>query len=259
MARVDAVADELLADAWPAQIVERVGRWRFRWTAGVTRRANSVLAVGNGELDDLIDRADDFYSSRGAPTRFQVSTAAAPTALTGVLAARGYESTARTLVAAAAAADVCTATAAGDFPAADMSASPSDEWLAVYSSVEARDASPAALTTIRHVLLAPRLETAFASVVGDGVVSVGQLVIDRTNACVQCMTTRPDARCAGAATAVLHHLARHAAANGVTTLWLAVMADNVPARRLYTRASFTTSHEYCYYERSVTPTHSSST
>jgi len=245
---VDGVVDELLADAWPARLVERVGRWRYRWTDGVTRRANSVLAVGDGALDELIARAEDFYQAFNAPTRFQVSAAAAPSTLARLLVERGLEPTARTLVAGAATADVVAATTVGEFPSAELTTSPSDRWLAVYSSVEARNASPATLATIRHVLLSPRLETAFASVVRDGVVGVGQLVIDRSNACVQCMTTRADARSTGVATAVLHHLARLAAAHGASTLWLAVMADNMPARGLYERAGFAISHEYCYYE-----------
>ncbi|MGH9113708.1 MAG: hypothetical protein ACRDZN_15630 [Acidimicrobiales bacterium] len=62
------VVDELMANAWPPQVVESVGSWRYRWASGVTRRANSVLAIGEaGDVDELIARARAVLQVPGCP------------------------------------------------------------------------------------------------------------------------------------------------------------------------------------------------
>lgn len=91
--------DELMANAWRPMVVETYGGWRYRWADGVTRRANSALALNSdSSVSDLVDRAEAFYAERGAPAMIQVSTASAPQGLVAHLHARGYRSTARTLV-----------------------------------------------------------------------------------------------------------------------------------------------------------------
>jgi predicted GNAT family acetyltransferase len=63
------------------------------------------------------------------------------------------------------------------------------------------------------------------------------------------MGTRPEARRRGAATAVLHGLARWAAAQGCPHLYLQVETDNDAARTLYARAGFTDAYGYHYRTR----------
>lgn len=77
-----ALLDELMANAWRPLTEEVRGGWRFRWTQGVTRRANSVLAIGTAEpAEDLVAHAEDFYGQRDATTLVQVTTASAPRGL----------------------------------------------------------------------------------------------------------------------------------------------------------------------------------
>jgi N-acetylglutamate synthase len=64
------------------------------------------------------------------------------------------------------------------------------------------------------------------------------------------MATLPRARGAGAATRVLAALARWAANQGATQLYLQVERDNTAARRLYERAGFT---ELCRYHYRTGP------
>ena len=52
---------------------------------------------------------------------------------------------------------------------------------------------------------------------------------------VMILGTHPRARRRGLAAALLHHGARHWAASGVTRAFLEVRADNLPAKRLYTK------------------------
>ena len=91
------ILDELMANAWPPVVVEDHAGWRFRWAQGVTRRANSVLAVGaDDSVPALVAKAERFYERRRATTTFLVSAASAPPSLVDHLARHGYESSART-------------------------------------------------------------------------------------------------------------------------------------------------------------------
>jgi ribosomal protein S18 acetylase RimI-like enzyme len=243
------ILDELIANAWPAQIdVEHEG-WRFRWTSGVSRRANSVLAVGSDELvPELVAEAEEFYRRRDCPPRFQVSTASAPDRLAAYLAARGYIAEAPTLVERAATDEVIDRTGAGawEICATDR---PSDDWFDAYWAMESsRGRSAADARIYREVLLRPPAPTRFVAASDDHEVhSVGQTVIDRGFAGVQCVATHPARRRLGAAFSVLHHLAVESSARGAHEMYLAVMADNGGARRMYEGAGFAVDHEYRYF------------
>jgi len=242
------VLDELMANAWRPLMEETRGGWRYRWADGVTRRANSVLALGAEETFELlVDHAEAFYRQRCAPTLIQVSTASAPQDLAGYLKARGYRSSALTLVQGAATLDVVDSSQ----PAIEIeiSESTTDEWFRVYWSVEAvRGRRDPDMVVFRNALLFPSLPTVFATArSGSAVAGVGQLVIERGWGGVQCMATDPDHRGQGIARAVLRGLAEEAIRRGVRQMYLAVMADNDAAVALYDKAGFRTAHEYSYF------------
>jgi N-acetylglutamate synthase len=242
--------DELMADAWPPIVEERFGGWRFRWADGVTRRANSVLAVRTDEhIADLVDRAEAFHAQRGAPTLILVSSASAPPGLAAHLRARRYRSTARTLMEVATTTDVAHRARSIDGIETEITGTPTDDWFGAYWSVEAeRGRSDADMVVCRDVLLAPRRPAAFASArCGSEVVGVGQLVMGRGWGGIQCMATAAGHRGRGVARSVLHGLAQVAAGRGIGWLYLAAMADNDAATALYGRAGFRVVHEYCYF------------
>lgn len=242
-----ALLDELMANAWPAEVTEFAQDWRLRWTRGLSRRANSALAVDGDDVPSLVGRVEEFYRARHAPPMFQVSTASSSTELAPYLERRGYTASARTLVAVADTAAV----AAPIRPLRDgdvvMSTTPADAWFDTYWSVSRASAGDAARAVCRDVLLAPPLEMAFATVMIAGAVAgVGQVVFEGEHAGVQCMATRPSQRRQGVGSVVLGALAQHSQARGVETMYLAVMAENAAARALYERSAFAAVHEYWY-------------
>jgi ribosomal protein S18 acetylase RimI-like enzyme len=241
--------DEFMANAWRPAVVETYGGWRYRWAGGVTRRANSALALGaNGSVAELVARAEAFYGKRAAPTLIQVTTASAPPSLVAHLQARGYRSTARTLVEKAATRDVVDRTRPSAYEI-EITEGPTDEWFDMYWSVEAtRGRYDTDKAVCRTVLLASGLPTAFAAARrGSEVVGVGQLVIERGWGGVQCMVTDPSHRRRGVAKAVLGGLAEEALRREVEHMYLAVMADNDAATSLYERSGFEVVHEYSYF------------
>lgn len=244
------VLDELMANAWQPIVVETYGGWRYRWAEGVTRRANSALARPTGPKDDvseLVDRAEAFYAERSSPTLIQVSTASAPRGLVPVLQARGYHSTARTLVEKAATQDVVDRTAP-TIPT-EVAEVPSDDWLGSYWSVESiRARGGNDLAVYRDFLLKPGLPAAFVTArQGSKVVGVGQVVFERGWGGVQCMATDSGCRRQGVAKAVLNALAKEALRREARQIYLAVMASNRAAVALYGGAGFVAVHEYEYF------------
>ena len=247
-----ALLDELMANAWPPALDERHDGWRFRWADGVTRRANSVLAVGGGDrLVELVGLAEGFYRSRGAAVLFQVSIASAAPSLGDHLTERGYRSAARTLVAQAATRDVVGRTERATNWSIEVTDHPTDAWFDAYWAVEStRGRSPGDAAICRDVLLAPRHPTVFVAVrEGSDVIAVGQIVTEEGWAGMQCMATHPGHRRRGAASAVLHQLALEALDREVEQMYLAVMADNQAALALYHRANFNVTHDYSYFAR----------
>jgi GNAT superfamily N-acetyltransferase len=249
--------DELIADAWPPAVTERLGDWRLRWAWGLTRRANSVLTSGDPgcSLQKAVNLSEDFYTTYGQPARFQLGHASAPPTLAKTLEERGYRPDAPTLVQAASASTVTTMKASDDWDIT-LSDHPQQEWFAAYwsASGEPVDGAELQLTQERHrsTLLRPATDTVFVHAVRDGVVGgIGQGVAQSPWAGVQCMATVPDQRRRGAASAVLRAIGQWAQSKAIPSLYLGVMQNNDAARRLYARAGFTEVGGYVYW---VAPT-----
>jgi N-acetylglutamate synthase len=241
--------EELAANAWPAEIVQHVGGWRFRRDAASARRANSVWPNsddGTLTLEAKLALAEEFYARHGGIPRFQMCPASVPADLDDVLAAHGYTIDAPTAVQTA---PLEPLTACTPRLAVKLAAAPSDEWFAVYCEGEhARTPEDAAAR--RSILHRIGPEAVYAAVRSEtGVAAVGMGVIEREHLGIFGMVTRPEHRRRGAATSVLAALARAAAARGAYRAYLQVMEDNAPALALYASLGFSTLYRYHYRER----------
>jgi ribosomal protein S18 acetylase RimI-like enzyme len=246
-----AILDQLIANAWPAAELEMRGGWRFRWTSGVTRRANSVLPVGNAaRLEELVEFGEEYYRRRGGVARFQVSAASAPEGLDRYLLGRGYVPDTRTFVMTAEVERLIYSTAPGVW-ATTTSDVVTDPWFECYwtSDPSQRLGSEHARICRETLLMATAPSEFVLLEEGADAVAVGQVVIEGTWGGLQCIATVESHRRRGAAVAVLHRLASAARATGAERCYLAVTADNVPALGLYRRCGFGVAHEYTYYVR----------
>jgi hypothetical protein len=59
--------------AWPALELDTLGGWLLRGGCGITKRANSVLALGDParRVGAAIAAAEQWYAARSLPPRFQ--------------------------------------------------------------------------------------------------------------------------------------------------------------------------------------------
>ena len=134
--------EEIAANAVAAEVTQMVGGWLLRAWPGVPfRRANAVLPIRGdaSDLDARIALVEDFYHRRELPVRYQMQLVAAPPELDGVLAARGYEVEATSLVQTADARAVAAATSGDDALEVTLVEAVDESWLAANADAHGTD------------------------------------------------------------------------------------------------------------------------
>ncbi|MEV8230164.1 GNAT family N-acetyltransferase [Streptomyces sp. NPDC079167] len=234
------------ARAWEPVESELLGDWRLRAAGGFTRRANSVLPLGDPGLPigEALGRVRRWYGERGLPAYVQTATGAEGTqeALCADLEEHGWRREVTAEVRIAALAPVGDLDA--DISAVRLVRAPDEAWLSRYQRFE----TPGA-----HVLkvLGSGPSVWFASVPDEGPAGVpaaiGRCVVDGRWAGFMAVEVGPEHRRRGLATAVMTALARTALDEGASAAWLQVEADNEGARALYDGMGFATHHSYHHF------------
>ncbi|EFL34650.1 acetyltransferase [Streptomyces viridochromogenes DSM 40736] len=231
------------ARAWRPVESERLGEWELRAASGFTRRANSVLPLGDPgvPLDEALGAVRRWYDDRGLPAYVQTATGAEGTQelLCAELEARGWvrEVTAEMWIGPLA-------------PVADraepsgvvLSRDADEAWLARY---QRKGVSEVALR-----VLGSGPSVWFATVpgaAGAAPAAVGRCVVDGRWAGFAAVEVDPALRRQGLGTAVMAALARQALDEGASAAWLQVEDENEGARALYAGLGFAAHHAYHHY------------
>jgi ribosomal protein S18 acetylase RimI-like enzyme len=243
-----ALIEELAANAVPPAVAQELDGWRLRYNAGVTRRANSVYAAREGTslgFEDRIAAAEAFYSRRSLPARFQLCPASRPGDLDDMLGARGYSTTAPTLVQTGPLSNMLRlAVGMGQ-----VSEQFDEAWLAAYVEGEG-ERDPAKIAARREMLQRTGPPAGFAATALDGrLVAVAFGVVERGWLGVFSVATSPAFRGRGFAAATLGELAAWAQGYGAARAYLQVLSTNEPALRLYGKLGFATRYQYWYREK----------
>ncbi|TJZ45273.1 GNAT family N-acetyltransferase [Streptomyces piniterrae] len=237
---------EVAARGWPALETEHLGDWTLRASGGFTRRANSVLPLGDPgvPLDAALERITRWYGERGLPALITVATGRADTGeqLAAELDARGWSAERHTSVRIAALAPLADTEA--DTTAVTLSRAPDTDWLGMYNRTGAP--TPDALK-----VLTGGPSVWFATVPSTGPhtgrpAAIGRVVVDGRWAGFSAIEVDPAQRRRGLATLVMAALAERALQEGASAAYLQVEDDNGGARELYDRLGFTEHHGYHY-------------
>ncbi|MFE0171466.1 GNAT family N-acetyltransferase [Streptomyces sp. NPDC059002] len=232
------------ARAWQPVESERLGDWELRAASGFTRRANSVLPLGDPGLPlaEALTRVRDWYAARELPAYIQTATGAEGTQemLCAELEAHGWgrEVSARLHIGGLAPVGDLDA----DVTGVELSRSCDEAWLRRYK----RFGVPGPHV---HKVLASGPSVWFASVPGsDGSpAAIGRCVVDGRWAGFMAVEVDPAYRRRGLATAVMTALSRQALSEGASAAWLQVEDDNDGARALYDGMGFAAHHAYHHY------------
>ncbi len=231
----------IAARAWPPVESEWLGEWQLRAAAGFTRRANSVLPLGDPGLPlvDALSAVRRWYGARGLPAFVQTATGAEGTQerLCAELEHRGWVREVSAEVWTGALAPVADlAEGAGVVLSRDAD----EAWLARY---QRKGVSEVALR-----VLGGGPSVWFATVPGaDSPAAIGRCVVDGRWASFAAVEVDPAQRRRGLATAVMAALARRALDEGASAAWLQVETENAGARALYAGMGFSAHHAYHHY------------
>ncbi|WP_405882283.1 GNAT family N-acetyltransferase [Streptomyces sp. NBC_01136] len=245
------------ARAWQPVESERLGEWELRAASGFTRRANSVLPLGDPgvPLDEALTYVRDWYAARDLPAYVQTATGAEGTQelLCAELEARGWASEVSAELWIGALAPLADREApevpgVPGVPEVVLSRSADAAWLGRY---QRKGLSEVAL----HVLgSGPSVWFAtMPGAEGEPPAAIGRCVVDGRWAGFAAVEVDPAQRRRGLATAVMAALARRALDEGASAAWLQVETDNAGARALYAGMGFAAHHAYHHYRAPQAP------
>ncbi|MEU1185186.1 GNAT family N-acetyltransferase [Streptomyces sp. NPDC005820] len=229
--------------AWRPVESERLGAWELRAASGFTRRANSVLPLGDPglPLDGALDAVRRWYGERGLPAYVQTATGAegAQELLCAELERRGWV---REVTAGLWTGALAPVADRADAEGVVLGREADEAWLARY---QRKGVSEVALR-----VLGSGPSVWFASIpgpVGGAPAAIGRCVVDGRWAGFGAVEVDPAQRRRGLATVVMAALARRALDEGASAAWLQVEEENAGARALYAGMGFSAHHAYHHY------------
>lgn len=227
---------------WPPLRVLDVDGWRVGLSGGVTRRASSVLPLGEvADLAATLDRVETLYLEDGAPAVLRVGDPGNPPGLAAALDARGYRvaSVTDVLVRDLPVDDVASP-AAVDVRVADA---PDDAWLDVWLGGKGGAREP----SVRIVSGARAHYLAASDAHGD--VAVIRAAYAEDWVALSCLQVVPRARRRGVGRALTLQALALASEHGARCAFLQVEEGNGAAVRLYEELGFRPAHRYAYRVR----------
>jgi GNAT superfamily N-acetyltransferase len=246
----------VIAAGWPAVEQEQLGDWLLRASAGYTRRANSLLPVGDPglELSSAVDRAERWYAERGLPCQVSLhgplGFADRDDPLGAELLARGYRPQAPTMVLTASTSPAPGAAAPAPGPADLEVLTHAEPPLAWWSLGDARAAeSPERRAAAERIVTGAPEQVFLEARAGGVTIAVARVAFAHVWAGLTGLAVHPEHRRRGLATRLVAEAGREARERGVRSIYLQVEPSNESALRLYQRLGFEPHHEYRYLLR----------
>ncbi|TXT54327.1 MAG: hypothetical protein BAJATHORv1_70027 [Candidatus Thorarchaeota archaeon] len=234
----------IAADAWPAKEIEQYGGWQLRANHGITSRANSVFPENPPptEVEKAIDYAISFYKRRKITPQFQLTNFTQPPNLDEALKARGFTILMPTQVEIAAVDDLLQHQI--DIPVL-TSNHVTNRWIKRYQ--EMLDLSNYYVKIRRKIMERISQPKLLVEISYDGkIVSLALGVVHKEWVGLFSVTTDPEYRRLGCATAASCAIAKWAKELGVEHAYLQVESDNTPALDLYRKLGFGKYFDYWY-------------
>ncbi|MGW2380286.1 GNAT family N-acetyltransferase [Streptomyces sp. NPDC001658] len=233
--------------AWRPVESERLGEWELRAAGGFTRRANSVLPLGDPglPLDEALTVVRRWYGDRGLPAYVQTATGAEGTQelLCAELERRGW---AREVTAELWTGGLAPVADRAEATGVVLSREADESWLTRYQRKGVGEVALRVLGSGPSVWFAT-----VPSEGGDAPAAIGRCVVDGRWAGFAAVEVDPSLRRQGLASRVMAALALRALDEGASAAWLQVEADNVGARALYAGMGFAAHHAYHHYREPV--------
>lgn len=230
----------------PLRTVLTADGWRVGVSGGFTRRANSALPAGAGDLAAAVDRVEVVYDQAALPSTFRLDTGA-PAGLADELARRGYREHARTdvLVRTAGEPAATERRRAPATPRTHVSDEPDHAWLRAFLGVKGGSGQA---DLARGVLGGAPAHYLTAVLDGEPVGTLRVAYAEQW-AGLSCLAVTPGVRRAGLGRALTRQGLALAGEHGAQRVFLQVEAGNAGAAALYTELGFGLADGYRYLVR----------
>jgi GNAT superfamily N-acetyltransferase len=246
--------ERIAANTWPAETERRFGAWIARASRGVTKRANSVLTAGERPGDPKwLEDIERFYRERSLPVYFHISDASPP-GLDEELAEQGYVKETPCLVMTAESEEVFELAARKlahrdmDRYEARYTECPDERWLEEFIKIEQFPAERRDFYTgLFQRMGAGKIFVSLAD--GQRTVAVGTALTEGLWAGFVNVAVREQDRGKGIGYFLMQKLAEWSVNQGAERLYLQVIADNMPALRLYRNIGFAPFFAYHYRKK----------
>jgi ribosomal protein S18 acetylase RimI-like enzyme len=248
-AHLYSMLDRKAAATWPSQYNQPLDQWLLRATPNLTsRRANSVLTVGDYPAEDWLEIAKNFYGHHGLLPRFHISTAS-PQGLDEQLTQLGYIKEYETMLMVADCDTVLSRSPKENSLPFEFSMQQKADsyWTNAFMDIEQFEPhrTPAYQQMMQRIVGS----TAFAAVQHPDTkeyAAIGTAVREGSWAGLINIATHSRFRRQGIAGHMIGKLAIWCQEQGADRLFLQVMANNEPAQRLYVRLGFDKAFDYHY-------------
>jgi len=235
--------EEASLNAWPALQLKLYDGWVLKYAEGYTKRANSVNVLFNSNIDlhEKVAVCERFYTGKGLPPVFRLTSFNAPSGLDQLLEQRGYRQVDQSHV-------LCMDLVGRYFlqeTGAVMRDEELPEWLHIYarlsgSTVERQQTHGKILEAI------PTRRYPVTVTVEGRAVACGLGVLEDEFLGLFDLVTAIGERGKGYGARLITGLLNRAIAEGARYAYLQVMGRNTSARRLYERLGFRELYHYWY-------------
>jgi GNAT superfamily N-acetyltransferase len=244
--------DSVASNTWPAESTAYIDNWLLRASQGITKRANSVLAIREYPNDsNWLAKIEQFYQTQGLPTIFHISNAS-PQDLDELLQTKGYTLDTPCLMMTATGQAVSERAKNKLMMQKNASLTtewlqvPDAEWLNAFLMLEQYPEERRAF----YSGLFERMPDSkgFVKLKQNGqIIALGTAIVENTWAGFVNVIVRVDQRGKGLGYTLMQALTEWSLEQGALRLYLQVIASNEPAVSLYEKLGYEVN--YCYHYR----------
>ncbi|KKI89378.1 hypothetical protein WQ54_26235 [Bacillus sp. SA1-12] len=230
--------EQLAANAWPCYTQETVENWKMRATFGVTKRANSVHALGSMPQDPMwLEKIETFYREKSITPCFYISEVS-PKELDVLLESKGYEKVDECFTMTASCEDILPHSVNKPSWTIECLSEPDYKWIEEFIQLEG-------FTSERHEAYAhifssiKPLKTFLRISEQEETIGLGTVILEDGWACICNIVVNKQHRRKGFATHIVNVLTKWASENGGHHMYLQVIQTNQSAIELYKKMGFT--------------------
>ncbi|MGC5326373.1 GNAT family N-acetyltransferase [Brevibacillus sp. SYSU BS000544] len=237
--------EDLCVKAWPALEQVPLDAWTMRATYGITKRANSVYAIGPFPHNmDWMRRIEEFYHSRKIPASYYVSDSS-PEELDGILESQGYEKVFECFIMTADATEVSSRIEKDNRFTFVFAEEADEQWIRDFIQLE--DFPSVRIPAYQHIFSAIEAAKSFVRICEKGeTIGLGTVVVDQGWAILSNIIVSPTHRRKGVGLQLVCALTDWAAEKGATNLALQVIQNNTAAVNLYRQIGFSPVSKHHY-------------